>query len=81
MAFAHEGIRVNAVCPGAIPTDMTATVMAADPRSKAIIESMHPMNRMGEVREVADAVVWLASKRSSFTTGHPLAVDGGVLAR
>ena len=42
---------------------------------------MHPMNRLGEAREVADAVVFLCSEWASFITGHDLAVDGGYLAR
>jgi NAD(P)-dependent dehydrogenase (short-subunit alcohol dehydrogenase family) len=79
--FAPEGIRVNAVCPGAIRTAMVEHAMAADPRSKQMIETMHPMGRVGEPKEVADAVVWLCSDKSSFVTGHPLAIDGGFLAR
>jgi len=80
MRYAAEGIRVNAVCPGAIVTPMTEAV-ARDPQGGAFMAQMHPMNRMGEAREVADAVVFLASDKASFITGHPLAVDGGYLAR
>lgn len=80
MRYAAEGIRVNAVCPGAIATPMTEAA-AADPGSRAFMAQMHPMNRMGQAHEIADAVVFLASEKSSFITGHPLAVDGGYLAR
>ncbi len=80
MRYAAQGIRVNAVCPGAITTPMTDAA-AADPGSRAFMAQMHPMNRMGEAHEVADAVVFLASDKASFITGHPLAVDGGYLAR
>jgi NAD(P)-dependent dehydrogenase (short-subunit alcohol dehydrogenase family) len=78
--YAAEGIRINAVCPGAIVTPMTNEA-AKDPRSLAFMAQMHPMNRMGEAHEVADAVVFLCSDKASFITGHPLAVDGGYLSR
>jgi NAD(P)-dependent dehydrogenase (short-subunit alcohol dehydrogenase family) len=80
MAYAAQGIRVNAVCPGAIRTPMTAA-LASDPQGAAFIGQMHPMGRIGEAQEVADAVIFLCSSKASFITGHPLAVDGGYLAR
>lgn len=78
MRYAAEGIRVNCVCPGAITTPMTS---ALDPQSQTFVAQMHPMNRMGEAREIADGVVFLVSDRASFITGHPLAIDGGYVAR
>lgn len=80
MRYAADGIRINCVCPGAITTPMTASD-SLDPQSRAFMAQMHPMNRMGEAREVADGVVFLVSDRASFITGHPLAIDGGYLAR
>jgi NAD(P)-dependent dehydrogenase (short-subunit alcohol dehydrogenase family) len=80
MAYAAQGIRVNAICPGAIRTPMTAA-LANDPQGAAFIGQMHPMGRIGEAQEVADAVIFLCSSKASFITGHPLAVDGGYLAR
>jgi NAD(P)-dependent dehydrogenase (short-subunit alcohol dehydrogenase family) len=80
MRYAAEGIRVNCVCPGAISTPMTEST-SLDPQSKAFMAQMHPMNRMGEAREIADGVVFLVSDRASFITGHPLAIDGGYVAR
>jgi NAD(P)-dependent dehydrogenase (short-subunit alcohol dehydrogenase family) len=80
MMYAGQGIRVNAVCPGAIVTPMT-DFANKDPQAAAIIAQMHPMGRMGEAQEVADAVIFLCSTKASFITGHPLAVDGGYLAR
>ena len=80
LQYAAKGIRVNAVCPGAIATPLVAETMK-DPEAARIISSMHPMNRLGEAREVADAVVFLCSEWASFITGHDLAVDGGYLAR
>ncbi|QKS01407.1 glucose 1-dehydrogenase [Sphingomonas sp. CL5.1] len=80
LRFAAEGIRVNAVCPGVIATAMTAPI-AADPQGKAVLDQMMPIGRMGEAREIADAVIFLCSDKASFITGHPLAVDGGFAAR
>lgn len=80
MRYAADGIRINCVCPGAISTPMTGSENL-DPQSRAFMAQMHPMNRMGEAREIADGVVFLVSDRASFITGHPLAIDGGYLAR
>jgi 3(or 17)beta-hydroxysteroid dehydrogenase len=80
-------IRVNAVLPGAIHTEMVegyvAAGVAAGATREAVIEgfaSVHPMKRLGRPGEPADAIVFLASDESSFTTGADLAVDGGYLA-
>jgi NAD(P)-dependent dehydrogenase (short-subunit alcohol dehydrogenase family) len=81
LQYATRGIRVNAVCPGVIRTPMVARALAADPAAGEIIGQMHPMMRLGEPPEVADAVLWLCSDQASFVTGHPLAVDGGCVAR
>jgi NAD(P)-dependent dehydrogenase (short-subunit alcohol dehydrogenase family) len=80
MAYATQGIRVNAVCPGAIDTPMVQGVMRSNPATVKLIENLHPMQRIGQASEVADAVLFLCSARASFITGHPLAVDGGRLA-
>lgn len=73
--YASARIRVNAIAPGYIKTPMTAH------RSDNFeaIAAWHPLGRMGEADEVAQAAVWLASDRSSFVTGTQLAVDGGYL--
>ena len=76
--FARQGIRVNCVCPGAVETPMTAILQ--DPSLQKIrqqIEAMHLMNRFAEPREIANAILFLASDEASFITGHPLVVDGG----
>ncbi len=77
--YAGQGIRVNAVCPGGIRTPMTDRV-AHNPELREYMEKMHPLGRMGEAEEVAEAVLWLCSDTTSFITGHLLAVDGGFLA-
>lgn len=79
---ARFGIRVNAVAPGAIQTEMIdRAVGAGDTDARRAIEAMHPLGRMGTPEEVAAAIVFLASEQASFVTGQSLAVDGGWLAR
>ena len=79
LRYAALGIRVNAVCPGVIETPMTAPLIK-DPVMKAHLDGMCPIGRMGKAEEVADAVIWLSSPKSSFVTGQSLAVDGGFMA-
>jgi NAD(P)-dependent dehydrogenase (short-subunit alcohol dehydrogenase family) len=78
--YARKNIRVNAVCPAVIRTEMYERHLKADPGIAPHVLQMHPVGRIGEVEEVAAAVLWLASPAASFVTGHPLAVDGGVTA-
>jgi NAD(P)-dependent dehydrogenase (short-subunit alcohol dehydrogenase family) len=79
LEYADMGIRVNAVCPGPILTPLSH-YQGSDP---AIIKKMYPMpmGRRGTMLEVADAVVWLCSEKSSYITGHPLVLDGGFMAQ
>jgi NAD(P)-dependent dehydrogenase (short-subunit alcohol dehydrogenase family) len=79
--YAENGIRVNAVAPGAIDTPMLQAALAKfnrDPDETA--RRMTGMGRFGESAEIANAVLWLCSPLSSYTNGHVLAVDGGFLA-
>jgi NAD(P)-dependent dehydrogenase (short-subunit alcohol dehydrogenase family) len=79
--YATKGIRVNAVCPGFIVTPMLERAgLLSDPNTKHFLEGLHAMKRLGSSEEVAEAVVFLASPRASFMTGHPLLVDGGFVA-
>ncbi len=82
MAVDHaaQGIRVNALMPGVIDTPMPARSLKryADPEAmKAYWKERHPMGRIGQPEEVAQAALFLASDDSSFVTGHLLFVDGG----
>lgn len=79
LEYADHGIRVNAVCPGVIRTPMTEFFLDGDPEAERAAVARHPMGRLGEPAEIADAVVWLCSDEASFVTGHPLVVDGGHL--
>jgi NAD(P)-dependent dehydrogenase (short-subunit alcohol dehydrogenase family) len=78
--YATNGIRVNAVSPGAIRTELLDRTIASGKVSEEDYANIHPMRRMGTTEEVGEAVLWLLSDRSSFVTGHCLAVDGGMLA-
>jgi 2-keto-3-deoxy-L-fuconate dehydrogenase len=81
--FAADRIRVNAVVPGAIETPLLARSFrrAADPdAARAASESRHALKRLGQPEEVAQAILYLASDASSFTTGATLPVEGGWLA-
>ncbi|MCD9572598.1 SDR family oxidoreductase [Pseudomonas protegens] len=75
--YAKKKIRVNAVCPAVIDTDMFRRAYEADPKKAEFAAAMHPVGRIGKVEEIASAVLYLCSDGAAFTTGHALAVDGG----
>lgn len=77
--YGPRGVRANCVAPGVIDAGMTDGVTDAAEREALV--RLHPLGRMGDADEVAEAVVWLSSPAASFTTGWTLAVDGGFLAR
>jgi NAD(P)-dependent dehydrogenase (short-subunit alcohol dehydrogenase family) len=79
--YAAQDIRINAVAPAVIRTDMTQRAFFHDDALGAQVTAMHPMGRVGRPEEVAEAVIWLCSKGASFTTGHVLPIDGGRLVR
>lgn len=80
--YAPLGIRINAICPGAIDTPMLRNAMERRNRDEAdVIKRLSLVNRFGTVDEIAKAALWLCSDESTFTVGHALAVDGGYLAR
>ena len=81
LELAKEGIRVNAVAPAAIETDMVDRFAGKEGDMRDYLTSLHPIGRMGKPHEIADAVVFLASDQSSFVTGHSLVVDGGFIAQ
>jgi NAD(P)-dependent dehydrogenase (short-subunit alcohol dehydrogenase family) len=79
--YGRKGIRVNAVCPGIIRTEMTERAIARDPRRQKYIDQAHPIGRLGEAEDIARSVVFLCSDDAAFVLGHSLAVDGGFTAR
>jgi NAD(P)-dependent dehydrogenase (short-subunit alcohol dehydrogenase family) len=88
----RQGIRVNAVCPGLIDTEMIDRVVlgqapsglgrSLSPRrriARAVLRARQPSGRMGTSEEVAEAVLWLCSPASSYVNGHALVIDGGMV--
>lgn len=81
LEYAAAGIRVNAVCPGAIDTPMMDETFERFEGFREALVSYVPLGRMGRPEEVAAAIVWLCSDGASFITGENLTVEGGLLAR
>ena len=81
LEYAMKGIRVNAICPGVIHTEMVDRVTGRDPAAEKQFAGLAPMGRMGTPEEIAEAAVWLCAPGASFVTGHALAVDGGLVAQ
>ena len=79
IGLAQKGVRVNAIGPGSILTDMLQQVMTDDEKRRAIL-SRTPMGRCGEVDEIASIALFLASDESSYITGQCIYADGGRMA-
>ena len=79
--YAQQGIRINAVAPGAIKTDILKNAIASGTYDVSSIEAIHPMNRLGEVEDIAKAIYFLASDENTFMTGTILNIDGGYNAK
>ncbi|MBA3592251.1 MAG: SDR family oxidoreductase [Polaromonas sp.] len=77
LALADKGIRVNAVAPGTIATELATKAVLTSDEAKAKIMSRTPMKRLGEPSEIADVVAWLVSDAASYVTGEIVTVDGG----
>lgn len=78
--FGPDNVRVNAVCPGGTRTELLERVMTDNPVLRDQIVASNPLRRLAEPVEIADAVLWLVSPRSSYVTGAVIAVDGGYTA-
>jgi short-subunit dehydrogenase len=76
----EHGIRINAVSPGAVRTEMLLDVFGGEEALSRMGE-VHPLGRIGRPEEMADAVAWLFSDRSSYYTGQSLTLDGGLTAQ
>lgn len=80
LEYAQQGIRINAIAPGAVVTEMYER-FAADEEVKNMVEASHPIGRAAAAEEIANAVLWLADPNNSFTIGQTIAVDGGFTAQ
>ena len=83
LEYAQTGIRINAICPGAVRTPLMNRMITDNPGliSEEILVSLEPIGRVATPEEVADAAVWLCSSNSSYVTGIALPLDGGLTAR
>ena len=80
LEYAARGIRINAICPGAIETPMVAAMIAKEPETMKDILKEQPIGRLGKPEEIASTVLWLCSPGAGFVIGHALAIDGGYTA-
>jgi NAD(P)-dependent dehydrogenase (short-subunit alcohol dehydrogenase family) len=81
LEYAGQGIRVNSVCPAGVHTPMLDRIVATSPGLEDQMNAMHPIGRVAQPEEIAEAVLYLCSDRASFVTGHELMVDGGFTAQ
>ena len=81
LEYAKSGIRINVVAPDGVETDMAKRLDEADQQFLDNLISMHPIGRIADPDEVANAVVWVLSDKASFLLGHTLLVDGRVVSR
>jgi NAD(P)-dependent dehydrogenase (short-subunit alcohol dehydrogenase family) len=81
LEYAKSGIRINAIAPGRVETEMLMQTIGDDHQFLETFKSMHPIGRIGTPEEIANAVVWLLSDKASFVLGHTLLVDGGIVSR
>jgi NAD(P)-dependent dehydrogenase (short-subunit alcohol dehydrogenase family) len=79
--YAKSGVRINAIAPGVVETEMFERVAEDNKQLAESLKSMTPIGRIGDPQEIANAVVWLLSDKASFVLGHTLLVDGGIVSR
>jgi NAD(P)-dependent dehydrogenase (short-subunit alcohol dehydrogenase family) len=75
--YGAQGVRVNAVCPGTASTPMVDQAIEHDPAIDVYLKTLHPIGRIGQASEIAEAAVWLCTPAASFVLGVALPVDGG----
>ncbi len=78
LEYGHKNIRVNAVCPGYTESALLNQLIGAAPQMKEKLLQFIPMRRFGKANEIAEAILWLGSDKSSFVTGQTITLDGGL---
>jgi NAD(P)-dependent dehydrogenase (short-subunit alcohol dehydrogenase family) len=78
--YAQANVRINAICPGIIDTEMMQRFTARTPERRAAVIAQEPIGRMGTPEEIAAAVLWLCSDAAAFVVGHAMIIDGGQTA-
>ena len=81
LEYAKSGLRINAVCPGAVETESLAGYFRENPAVKQGLVAGHPIGRLGTPEEVANAVLWLCADEARFMIGQSLLLDGGYTAQ
>ena len=81
LEYATQHIRINAVAPGGVRTELLEGLFAMGQFDEAAAAAMHPVKRIGEPEEIAHGIAWLLSNEAAFVTGHVLSIDGGLNAQ
>ena len=78
LEYASKGVRINCVCPGATRTPINIEYWEKFPKNEQEVVDEHPIGRLAEPEEIAEAVLWLCTEQSSFVHGAAMSVDGGL---
>jgi NAD(P)-dependent dehydrogenase (short-subunit alcohol dehydrogenase family) len=81
LEYGAQGININAICPGTARTAMVEAVVKEHPELRDELVRLHPIGRIAEPEEIAEAALWLCTPRSSFVSGTGLVIDGGYVAQ
>ncbi len=80
LQYARKNIRINAMCPGGVDTPITEQNHGGDMDFLAKMHNAHPIGRISGPEEIADGILYMCSNRASFMIGHPMVLDGGLIA-
>lgn len=81
LEFGSQGVRINAICPGTARTQMVDDWLGDSAENLAQVEALHPIGRLAQPREIAEAAIWLCSPAASFVLGIAMPVEGGYTAQ
>jgi NAD(P)-dependent dehydrogenase (short-subunit alcohol dehydrogenase family) len=81
LEYAGNGVRINAICPGAVDTPFRHRLLGTNRKAEKQTKRRYPLGRIGKPEDVAEAVVWLCSDAAAFITGSVIVIDGGLTAQ